>query len=256
MWSFAHAVRTGAVHSDGEGQDRFAIAEAGDSLVLCVSDGAGSARLGGPGAEVASRAFLDAFLPPAKRRKKITDAEVREAFVAVRIALREEALELGVPIEDLSCTLVGAVVTPKEALFLQVGDGAGVVRFGEQYEVAIWPQGSEVVNETTFITSAEAEKSLLIRRTPPPDAVALFTDGIQYLVLDHVTRQPHQPFFDAIFRQLERAPDLVAAGSAKAKYHGESAPVSQWLEAMLASPMVTTKTDDDTCLVLAMRNGR
>ncbi|MBX7135432.1 MAG: protein phosphatase 2C domain-containing protein [Fimbriimonadaceae bacterium] len=253
MWSFAHAARRGAVHSDGEGQDRFAVHCDGDTVALCVSDGAGSARLGGRGAEVACSAFLKAFTPLAKRRKKIIDEEVRTAFSSVRVALGEEALDLGVELDELSCTLVGAVVTPREALFLQLGDGAGVVDLGDRIEVAIWPEGSEVVNETSFLTGVDAEKRLMIRRTKPPRGVALFTDGIQYLVLDHATQQPHQPFFETLFRQLEKAAQLVAPGAGKSATSGESKPVSQWIDAMLASPMVTTKTDDDTCLVVARR---
>jgi hypothetical protein len=92
-----------------------------------------------------------------------------------------------------------------------------------------------------------------VRRIHTPiESLALFTDGIQYLVLDHSTKKPHRPFFDALWRQLDLASNRVSVGapSASSLHQGT---VSRWLDTMLASPMVTTKTDDDTCIVIARR---
>lgn len=247
MWSFAHAARTGAVHAGEEGQDRFAVALSKKGIVLCVSDGAGSTKLGGIGAEVACEAFVGRFKSYADSAAP-TDSQVLDVVRAIRIALGERALELGAGMEELSCTLVGAAIGPKQATFVQVGDGAGVLarrrKGGVNHEIAVWPSEGEAINETTFLTSANAEARLQVRRVPTPQSVTLFSDGIQYLVLDHAARQPHRPFFDAVYRQTER--QSVNGG-------GEEPAVSAWLAQMLASPMVTTKTDDDTCIVVAWR---
>ena len=67
----------------------------------------------------------------------------------------------------------------------------------------------------------------------------MFTDGIQNLVLKQPDQVPQTPFFSRIFQWLERQTDNMH--------------VQTELDALLRSPQVTQRTDDDLTLVLAIR---
>lgn len=76
----------------------------------------------------------------------------------------------------------------------------------------------------------------------PIDEVALFTDGIESLVLHYASKTVHNRFFDNMFapvRALEK--------------EGMDADLSKELEKYLASPAVCERTDDDKTLILAKR---
>ena len=67
----------------------------------------------------------------------------------------------------------------------------------------------------------------------------MFTDGIQSIALNAVSgNTPHSPFFDPLFRWMERQVDYGDAGDS--------------LAAFLSSPRVTARADDDLTLLLAV----
>jgi hypothetical protein len=68
--------------------------------------------------------------------------------------------------------------------------------------------------------------------------VALFSDGLERLLLDHRQKSAHAPFFDAMFSGL---------GS------GSQRLLSEDLGRYLRSDRITERTDDDTALILAAR---
>lgn len=233
-WVYAAASRAGAVHGEGHaGDDAFAAAVVGDVLVAAVADGAGGARHGGLGARTAVQAFLTAA--PVVPESRLVDV--------VKTSLCHAADLHGCPVGDLATTLVAVVAGPMKSLFLQVGDGASVCRpAGEEaYRTVIWPQFSEFVNTTTFVTDVEAvARSQQTRLACPVHDICLTTDGLQYLVLDFKNKQPHQPFFQSVCRRV-----------GVEVHEGEDRRASQWIGDMLASAPVTTKTDDDTTLLVA-----
>jgi hypothetical protein len=73
------------------------------------------------------------------------------------------------------------------------------------------------------------------------DEVAVFSDGIENLVLHSATRTVHAPFFDAMFPPVRQHPS------------GFAADLSLGLEKYLLSPLICDRTDDDKTLVLATR---
>ncbi len=242
-WVYAAAKHTGAVHSAPAGcQDAFAVALEGDVLVAAVADGAGSAPHGALGAQTASSAFVS-IVVAALKRAPLGSLKGKALVGQVKQSLCQAAGARGHHPADLATTLVGAVAGPGAAFFLQVGDGAAVARPREAdvFNAVGWPTDSEFVNTTTFLTDDKAQASAqVIRVSKPVGDICLTTDGLQYLVLDFRAREPHQPFFRSVCKR-------VGATAAR----GEDAEAGRWIGQMLESTPVTSKTDDDTCLLVA-----
>ena len=251
VWAFAHAVREGVSPGKNGCQDYAAFEEfplANGELVgiAVVSDGAGSARDAAEGAELACKAFLKEagrVIATRKSLKGMGQSHASKIVQHVHRVLKLHAETMGIRPAELSCTLVGALIARDEALFVQVGDGAIVLRQGEEFKVAVWPDQGEYVNETVFVTDPKCVDRVQVNKLNESlDGVVLFSDGIQYLVLDYKEMTPHDPFFRSIFKALSK------------QEPGRSAVVSKWLdEAVLGAPAVVSKTDDDLSLVVAVR---
>ena len=141
-------------------------------------------------------------------------------------------------------SLLVAVIGKEAAAFLQIGDGAMVAtdETGE-WSWIHWPQRGDYANSTFFVTESDASDQMafdLVRLSI--NDVAVFTDGIEPLVLHYATKTVHSPFFDAMF-----AP--VRASNAA----GLDESLSAGLERYLAAPRVCERTNDDKTLILAAR---
>lgn len=227
-WAYAYAFRAGEDH---EACDDAVVCETlGDYIIAAVSDGAGSAEKAHKGASLACQTFIQMAVP-------IFNGTLQPTCLISEVQSQIPEGEA----EAHSCTLVGAVAGPEGAMFVQIGDGAAVYRCADEYKVAIWPEETEFLNHTFFITMADAEQHLhTLRIDEPLTELALFTDGLQHLVLDLKTKAPHHPFFHSTFQRLGETPE-----------HDKRA--SWWLEQTLGSDPVTKRTDDDTSIVIARR---
>ena len=74
------------------------------------------------------------------------------------------------------------------------------------------------------------------------EELAIFSDGLERLVLRDADRRAHDPFFEAVFRPLRTA-----------SAQGVDPTLSASLGRLLASQTIVSRTDDDTTLVLASR---
>jgi hypothetical protein len=231
-WTYAYAFNAGDGH---ERCDDVCVCETlGDYILAAVADGAGSADKARAGAAIACQCFIELGV------QIFSDTLEPSCLLA---AIQEKIPEG--ESESHSCTFVGAIAGPSGAMILQVGDGAAVVRGSdsdeEPYSVPLWPEETEFLNHTFFITAPDAEEHLKIHRIESPiREFALFTDGLQHLVIDRNTKSPHQPFFKTIFRPLAAVPE-------------HDVRTSWWLERQLASDHVTKRSDDDTSIVIARR---
>jgi serine/threonine protein phosphatase PrpC len=245
-WAFASAVRAGA--GKPECQDACRVWQDGDRLIAVVADGAGSALMGGEGARLAVEVFSQWAGAPTQAAGVATRTSIANLmsaraisvlFDAIRVRLEREAGSTN--ISQYSCTLVAFVADRDEGFFLQVGDGVAVFSSKDKYHVAIRSSESEFLNVTCFVTDPRVREHVLVRPVKHDiDAVALFSDGLEGLVIDAATVQPHTPFFDRTFGALHHAP-------------GADDRASEWLQNMLASDPVQRRTDDDTSIVVARR---
>jgi len=220
----------------------------GESVVVLVaSDGAGSASRADEGSFCACCTIIDAVEAFLARGNKVVDLgldEARNWIEMVQQAIALQAKNDGAVPRDYACTVLVAVVADEAAAFLQIGDGA-IVATDEtgEWTWIHWPQRGDYANTTYFTTEDGAVEQMefnLIRR--PIDDVALFTDGIEALVLHYATKTVHSPFFDSMFAPV---------WASKADEIDKT--LSTALDRYLKSPKVCERTDDDKTLILASR---
>jgi hypothetical protein len=194
-------------------------------LVLTVSDGAGSAEYSDIGSETACRAVQELIADKLRDQTDllpITREEAISWYEHVQAEILREAESRSVPIRQLACTLLVAVIGGAGAAFCQIGDGAIVIRDQGELRPVFWPQSGEYANTTNFVTSSR-----------------MFTDGLQSVALNYATRQAHQPFFTPLLDALRQ--------------HEAPAELLGPMQSFLESKNLTDRTDDDLTLVRATR---
>lgn len=217
-----------------------------EALVAAVSDGAGTASRSDIGASLAVQHFITHFSDAAKARPDLTAIDrpfVDDWFDEVRDIIHARSTKDGSDVKEYACTILGVVVGSGSAVFVQLGDGAIVVPDDKSghYAWVFWPQHGEYANSTYFVTQDGAEAMLQFRTGPAVDEVAVFSDGIERLVLDMSAKSVYSPAFRPIFEWLVgTTPDRAGAPSAA-------------LAAYLGSDHVNKRTDDDKSLVMASR---
>jgi hypothetical protein len=259
-WRTAYASVVGTSHSATgvECQDagRCAViqdSQGSDVLVAAVSDGAGTAPCSARGAALTVNAFLDAAsaeVSLAAGDLAFFDHGFASRWLAgVRAEISLLAAAEGRSPKDYACTFLGAVVGNRAAGYVQIGDGAIVVLDGpsSQPRCVFWPQHGEFANSTFFVTQDGADEVLLLARSTCAEGesavleVAMFSDGLERLVLNFATKDVHAPALAPILAWL--------AGQIPADTCGPS----DALIAYLGSQHVNRRTDDDKTLVLATR---
>jgi hypothetical protein len=163
---------------------------------------------------------------------------------AIREAINTKAKTMDARPRDFAATLVAVLVAPESAVAVHVGDGAiALKRSGiDEWEVPSWPFQGEYASTTSFVTDDPQPRLVVSFVEGTVEEFAVFSDGIERLVLDHVSKTPHHPFFNRMLaplkasRVLSRDPDLSAA-----------------LESYLESAAVCERTDDDKSLILGLR---
>jgi hypothetical protein len=251
--AFASAIGTSHLKSASPCQDA-ALCEVvedmrgNDILLAAASDGAGSAQQSHEGSHFACRYFREWFAGWLLHHElaELDRNAVTEWIGRLQLQMELSAEDEGLKIRDYACTFLGALIGNGKATFLQVGDGAIVVAGRSSTAIfrhIFWPQRGEYENTTNFITEDTAIERLDFQVLDDDiDEVALFTDGIQALVLHYASQTAHSPFFERQLRLLRGEPQT-----------GLSERVSLELAEYLNSERINERTDDDKTLVLASR---
>jgi hypothetical protein len=217
-----------------------------EALVVVVSDGAGSAEHSAKGSRLATIRFMrcaSEFLKSGGNLPSLTKQIVLEWLDDIRDRITKAADALDTVPRDFAATLVACLVTPSHATFIHVGDGGGVFRSIDSVEwmIGTWPSQGEYASTTYFVTDDPEPRVAVSHVEEAVGEVAIFSDGIERLVLDFSSRTAFAPFFDKVFGPI----DGHSSGRDRA--------LSKHLKALLESPSVCEKTDDDKTLFLAKR---
>jgi Protein phosphatase 2C len=238
----ASVIGTSHVKSEQPCQDFSQCVTIGDTLICAVADGAGSASLSDVGAKIAVTRFIDTF----GTASEIDHASMAQWLDSLVNYLGQEANDRQAETRDYACTLLGVIAMPNHTFYFQIGDGAIVVPSYEAgaydwgaYDWVFWPQNGEYANLTNFATQRNAKQVFEFREGPAVSEIAIFSDGIEHLVLNEATRRVHAPALRPIFDWL-RTSESDAAGS-------------QALQTYLGSDHINNRTDDDKSLLMAIR---
>jgi serine/threonine protein phosphatase PrpC len=190
----------GAAHlrAARNGQDGWAIERNGESVVLVVADGCGSARHSEVGAKLGA-----AIVARAVAARAETTIDWDEVAAAAVEELARLARHVDVE-EHLLFTIVGALLTPTETTIFHAGDGFYAIN-GETRALGPYPENAPPY--LAYALGGTARPSFEIaehRETSHVESVLLATDGAEPLVargtfaeLAHVGRNP-----DALRRRL------------------------------------------------------
>lgn len=231
-------------------QDAHAWSRLGDTLVLAVADGAGSASHSDHGSQLAVETALSVMIrglvtqrwgETLQARRGKAETVARHAARLARNSLFNEARRRQIRPRELATTLLAVIVTPEHTTALQVGDGGIVCTDAAAEDPALFivPERHEYVNETVFLTDEASLEHIKIRSVAyPVPRLALFTDGIEPVAVGYDSGQPCDGFFNGLFGFMEQAP--LEAVRAKA------------IEDLLQHPRITNRSDDDKTLILAV----
>jgi hypothetical protein len=240
--AWASVIGTAHVKQQLPCQDVSLCEAVGDRLICAVADGAGYAPRADTGARITASRFLQCF-------SDVTDLaaidrdHLADFFRSLTEMLSREARENRADLEDYACTLLGIIATPDATLCVQIGDGAIVIPAHDPgtYDWVFWPQHGEYANTTNFATQENAADVVELRLVPPVTEFALFSDGLERLILNDAARSVHAPALRPIFDWFRTAEAEDAAERSRA------------LTAYLDSDHINARTNDDKSLIVAVR---
>ncbi|CAK0763667.1 Protein phosphatase 2C [Gammaproteobacteria bacterium] len=218
-----------------------------EHLVTLVSDGAGSARLGKEGAELACKEGQRVLLETLEtlEGRILSQEDITQIIKTLKTVFENHIVSVAtstpVSLRDYACTLLGAVVSPECSSFFQIGDGGIVLSQEGVLAPVFWPEIAEYANETNFLTDSNVLEHLhCATYETRVEELSLFSDGLQRLTLVYENRSAHAPFFSPMFSTMRQTAE-------------ESLPMlNEQLSVFLSSARVNERTDDDKTLVLAV----
>jgi hypothetical protein len=188
----------------------FVVTQPDGSSILClfVSDGAGSAKRGAVGAQIATQAASD-FMQKYEGEPFVASASVgNQILIAVRNAIRQNAAAGGFAVRDFACTFQSVVVHGSGTVMTHVGDGVIVSDVGGVREVNCPPVNGEFVNETHFVTDDNLMDNPTVKVFDGvPSEVFSLSDGAAVLGVVYGSGALHGRFFDRVSEALASVPE-------------------------------------------------
>lgn len=243
-----------------------------DVIVGAIADGAGSAKYADIGAKLAVKTVLEAFTKEEiftitellhsessetktieqngassvaiDRSQSCSEQEVSQLFTKtvqkVKVVFEEQAANNGYFVDDLACTLLVFIATPNWLAATQIGDGFIVLRCQEEdAQLLFSPDKGEYINETTFVTSANALEAMRVCvKTVKPKFICASTDGLERLAIRMSDWTPFAPFFQPLEEYLRETSDPEQE--------------EEYLINFLESGRLNARTDDDKTLLLCL----
>ncbi len=252
VWLYAGASVPGVVHEQTGKlcEDVWAVevrpSEAPEVFAIALSDGAGGARFGHLGALLsvkwASRTLVEEF----KELMAADALEARLRFVGrLRRILLRRARKARENLREFACTLIAlAVDSAGQWIMFHIGDGGVVAQVDDELTILSAPQKGEFVNQTFFVTDDDSVQHVHLLRHQPgtteplPRAFALFTDGIENLLINEKNGKV-APVFTKLFDWTRTLPKDVVEKAIYENLHDVFRPRSS--------------TGDDCTLVVLVR---
>ncbi|MGI8500512.1 MAG: PP2C family serine/threonine-protein phosphatase [Hassallia sp.] len=226
-----------------------------DVIVGAVADGAGSAKHSDVGAKLAVKTVLkhlggiNEHLQKRKRcwerfSQPLSKEQAKRLFVKTTkkaiAELHKKADSSDYSFNDLACTLLVFVATPQWVAAMQIGDGFMVVRpQNSEHQLLFNPDKGEFVNETTFITSANALDEMQVDVLQgQQEFICASTDGLEKVAIRMSDWKPFAPFFQPLEEYLSETSNPEEE--------------NEYVINFLKSERLNARTDDDKTLLLCL----
>ena len=250
-WAGACAIGVSHVRSALECQDRAGCltveSSTGPVIVAVVSDGAGSAKEAARGATIVCSEFhrrAISYLRTGGALVDIDDEIVADWIDSIRDRISAVAHFSALKPRDYAATLVALLANDEHGVIIHIGDGAAVVRSYEtkEWSVPSWPFHGEYASTTRFVVDDPYVKFNVVHLEFAIDRFAVFSDGIESLVLDHRDKTAPTSIFERFLQPVVTWDGI-----------GRSRKLSKHLRDYLNSDKVCEATDDDKTLILGAR---
>lgn len=208
-----------------------------------MSDGAGSASHGGEGAALVCRSFSTSACKHLLSTASLpSETDAAHWLDQTRDLISTVADRHSLKSRDFAATLIFVVSSGANTMIFHIGDGCAVVRDAAtaEWTAPVWPAHGEYISTTSFVTDEVPPVAQFAQLDTPISAVSVFSDGLERLVLDLQSRQPHARFFERMIKPVERYDGL-----------GRNASLSKDLREFLNGGEINQRTDDDKSLILA-----
>jgi hypothetical protein len=220
-------------------QDAFAFDRVGEWLIAVVADGAGSAAHSERGSVLCAHTVVSNLAGRATEAGSgdWCSADIFPDVVqTARAALQAEAEASGWPLQDLACTLVGAVLSSSGGWLFHIGDGMAAIRTLDGIPVVSLPENGEFANETWFVTADDWLPHLRCTPVTTVSCLAMMSDGAMPFVMNKARTDLFSPFFDPVSRYLLGVDEATG---------------NEALAGTLDDPRTWNITGDDKTLLLA-----
>lgn len=258
-WRIAKAsiIGTGHEKTGMPCQDSHYVMQFGDTLIIAVSDGLGSAKLSHEGSRIACISAVESYanaVESALNARTITagtapaalpfnyEDALQSAFYSARNALEREAARTTLALRDYACTLLVAVIEHDSWYSMHIGDGTIVGLYSDvPAKTLSIPENGEFINTTTPITSDDYQSHMrYCHGHELLSGVALLSDGVTPMCINYKSGAAYDGFFRPL--QTWLADQTAFTG------------IDESLKRFLDTPKMRQKSDDDMTLVLALRD--
>ena len=223
-------------------QDAYAFTQLGDTLIIAVADGLGSAAMSDHGADLAVATAVQYIADFLTTHLSGSHKDILSmAAKTVHETLKREAENTGISIRDLATTLIITIVSPSSVTAAHIGDGAVVIKTRTTLQILSGPDDDAYANEVVPITSDAWESYLKINEcTESIYDIAVFTDGCQRAAIrkDPSGMRAFEGFFSPLFSHMETLTDPVSG--------------KQDLLELLESDQICESSQDDKTMVIGI----
>lgn len=218
-----------------------------DTIVIAIADGLNFQPKANIGPKTAVKTVVR-ILNKLQNEPTIQDewlALIRNIFVETCLALEDIAQNQNATIGTVSTTLVVAILTKEWLVTGHIGDGGIVANLENGQLLTISPpQRMKFNNQTNPLSQAILDQhAQFTATTTKTHSIALFSDGLQELILNNTNYKPRYRFLIPFLRK-----------SSDIHNNSDSYQTSQDIALFLMSQRISAKAKDDKTLVIAGRS--
>lgn len=242
MWRYASGQVQGRGHikTHTPCQDMTKTVYENDTYVIALADGAGSAALSHYGAACVVDGITDLMVRQFDELYAQEDGrQVKQTILGqLRENLAAKAQELSCSLKDLASTMLVVAVRQDQYLIAHIGDGVIGYLDGNTLKIASAPANGEHANETYFVTSADAIRTMTVFKGQLGEIAGfvLMSDGTEQSLYNKRARALNP----AVIKLMQRSRIL------------DEGAMNKQLQTTLSS-VLTARTQDDCSVALLTR---